>query len=84
VTVTDADGKTVISPLANPFMRYDIVEVWYPLQKELFMKQTEIEKRALEMYESGKHKKVIEYLTNYTITRGEKVIKKAWELGDLF
>ena len=32
---------------------------------------------------TGKHKKVIEYLTNYTIDWGEKVVKKAWELGDL-
>jgi len=64
-------------------MLYDVVEVWAPLQKELFMKQTEIEKRVLELYEAGKHNKAIEFLTNYTITWGEKVVKKAWELGDL-
>ena len=32
---------------------------------------------------AGKQKKAIEYLTNYTIDWGEKVVKKAWELGDL-
>lgn len=64
-------------------MRHDVDEVWDPLQKELFLKQTEIEKKALELFKAGKHKKVIEYLTNYTIDWGEKVVIKAWELGDL-
>ena len=64
-------------------MRHDVTEVWDPLQKDLFLKQKEIEMKALEMYEAGKQKKAIEYLTKYTIDWGEKVVKKAWELGDL-
>jgi hypothetical protein len=64
-------------------MRHDVVEVWDPLQKDLFMKQAEIEKEALDLFESGKKLKAIEFLTDYTIDWGEKVVKKAWELGDL-
>lgn len=64
-------------------MRHDVDEVWNPWQKDLFMKQAEIEKKALDLYESGEKLKAIEFLTNYTIDWGEKVVKKAWELGDL-
>jgi dipeptidase len=40
ITTTDKDGKTIISPLANPFMPYDQLELhnvsggWYHVDKE--------------------------------------------------
>lgn len=63
-------------------MRYDVDEVWTPWQKELFERQKEIETKALEMYDQEKPGKTILFLTNYTNEWGNKVVKKAWELGD--
>lgn len=40
ITTTDKDGKTIVSPLANPFMPYDQLEIqnvqggWYHVDKE--------------------------------------------------
>ena len=40
ITSTDSDGKTIISPMANPFMPYDQLEIsnvsggWYHVDKE--------------------------------------------------
>ena len=34
------------------------------------------------MIEAGRSKKAREYLTDYTNLWGEKVVNKAWELGD--
>ncbi|MCD4790310.1 MAG: C69 family dipeptidase [Bacteroidales bacterium] len=63
-------------------MRYDVDAVWTPWQKELFEKQKEIETEALEMYDPNKPEETILLLTNYTNEWGNKVVKKAWELGD--
>jgi len=63
-------------------MRYDVDAVWAPWQKELFERQKEIETEALEMYDSKNIDKTILFLTNYTNEWGNKVVKKAWELGD--
>jgi dipeptidase len=64
-------------------MRHDVDAVWVPWQKELLAKQAGVEKEALSLYQSGKRSKTVEYLTNYTMQWGDKVVKKAWELGDL-
>ncbi len=63
-------------------MRYDVDSVWIPWQRELFQNQPEIEKKALEMYNTNHKSETIEFLTKYTLKWGEKVVKKAWELGD--
>lgn len=63
-------------------MRYDVDSVWIPWQRELFQNQPEIEKKALEMYNANHKSETIELLTKYTFMWGEKVVKKAWELGD--
>ena len=63
-------------------MHKDIDAVWDPWQKELFEKQAIIEKEAQHLYKEKKPEKTVEYLTGYTGEWGEKVVEKAWELGD--
>jgi dipeptidase len=63
-------------------MRYDVDAVWNPWQKQLFDRQAEIEKQALELYKPNKPEKTREFLTNYTDEWGNKVVSKAWKLGD--
>jgi len=64
-------------------MRNDVEAVWGSWQQELFENQNEVEKKALEMYDPRKPEKAIEFLTNYTMTWGIKVVDEAWKLGDL-
>jgi dipeptidase len=64
-------------------MHKDIDAVWNPWQQELFDKQAEIEQEALDRYNEKKPDKTVEFLTGYTHQWGEKVVKKAWELGDM-
>ena len=63
-------------------MRYDVDAVWSPWQKELFENQKTIEQKALDVYDKKNPEKTIELLTGYTDEQGNKVIDKAWELGD--
>jgi len=63
-------------------MHKDIDAVWDPWQKELFDNQEKIEKKAKELYNPKKPKKTRQFLTNYTDEWGNKVLDKAWELGD--
>jgi len=64
-------------------MRHDVNDVWEPWQKELFDNQKTFEAEAMEMYNPKKPEKTIEHLNNYTDKWGNKVVNKAWELGDL-
>ncbi|MCF8225056.1 MAG: C69 family dipeptidase [Bacteroidales bacterium] len=64
-------------------MRWDVRKVWDPWQKEMFENQQVFEKKALELYEAGKIKELNEYLTGYTIGWGDKVVDKAWGMGDM-
>ncbi|KPK85164.1 MAG: peptidase C69 [Bacteroides sp. SM23_62_1] len=63
-------------------MRYDVDAVWNPWQQELFRNQKQIEEEALELYKPDKPDKTIQLLTDYTNNWGNKVVCKAWELGD--
>ena len=64
-------------------MRYDVNSVWDAWQEELFASQAAFEAEALRLYKSGNHQKLIDYLTGYTVSWGNRVVEKAWELGDL-
>ena len=64
--------------------RHDVMDVFDPLQKELFEEQMEFEKKALELYNSGKTKELKEYLTKYTNEWGVRAVNEAWRLGDSF
>ena len=63
-------------------MRHDVSDVWSPWQKEVFDLQTEVDKKALQLYDPKMPQKTKEYLTGHTDKWGNKVINKAWELGD--
>ena len=63
-------------------MRHDVDAVWNPMQKELFENQKTFEEQALKLYNKKKPQKTIDYLTKYTNDWGDKVVDKAWKLGD--
>jgi len=63
-------------------MRHDVDAVWVPMQEQLFLDQKEIESKAQEMYKKKNPAETIDYLTGYTIKLGDKVVKRAWRLGD--
>jgi dipeptidase len=63
-------------------MRKDVDAVWVPWQKDLFINQKSVDQKALELYDPKNPEKAINYLTGYTNDWGDKVVKKAWELGD--
>lgn len=63
-------------------MHKDINAVWGPWQTQLFENQKSVEAEAQNIYKGNKPEATVEYLTRYTNDWGEKVVKKAWELGD--
>jgi len=63
-------------------MRYDVTAVWKPMQEELFQNQNSFEQNTLEIYKNDSQE-AIKKLTGYSIFWGNKVVNKAWELGDL-
>ena len=62
-------------------MRLDVKNVWEPIQHKLFDNQKEIEQKALQLYKIDK-KEARHFLTDYSILWGNKVVEKAWKLGD--
>lgn len=63
-------------------MRHDVRNVWDGWQEELFTEQEGFEQEALKLYEAKKYSELNRYLTDYTNLWGNKVVDKAWELGD--
>lgn len=63
-------------------MRHDVRAVWDVWQTELFTEQASFEATALELYKGGEFKELNAYLTDYTMMWGEKVIDRAWKMGD--
>ncbi|MFO7617218.1 MAG: C69 family dipeptidase [Bacteroidales bacterium] len=61
-------------------MRKDVDAEWLPLQKEIFRRTREIEEAAL-LAASVRDRKQL--LTQFTVTWGTEVVKRAWKLGDL-
>jgi len=64
-------------------MRYDVNAVWDSWQQELFNGQQAFEKQALDLYKKGTKEEVVNLLTDHTLVWGERVVNKAWELGDM-
>jgi len=62
-------------------MRKDVTAVWYPWQMEMFARQAEVEKNAQELLRKNPAA-AREYLTKYSSDWGQKVITRAWKLGD--
>ena len=63
-------------------MHKDIDTVWDPWQTELLGNQKSVEEEALKLFKEKKPEKTIDYLTGYSNDWGNKVVEKAWELGD--
>lgn len=63
-------------------MRHDVDAVWSSWQQELFDEQILIEKNATELYNPKKPNEAIKFLTQYSMDWGNKVVDKAWKLGD--
>ena len=62
-------------------MRKDVEAVWTPLQEEMFSNQKEVEAEALTLFREDPVK-VREYLTEYSVGWGKRVVEEAWRLGD--
>ncbi len=63
-------------------MHKDVDTVWNTWQTEMFENQKTVEQDALKMYNKNKPQKTINYVNAYSNKWGEKVVNKAWELGD--
>ncbi|MFP4018832.1 MAG: dipeptidase [Bacteroidales bacterium] len=62
-------------------MHKDVDSVWNPWQEQLFEEQKEIDEKAKELYEEDPAK-AVEFLNGRTMKWGNKVVEKAWDLGD--
>ncbi|MFP3860062.1 MAG: dipeptidase [Bacteroidales bacterium] len=62
-------------------MHKDVDSVWNPWQEQLFEEQKEIDEKAKELYEEDPAK-AVEFLNDRTMKWGNKVVEKAWDLGD--
>ena len=62
-------------------MRHDVTAVWAPMQLELFANQAAVDAEAVKLLEKNR-KKARRYLTEYGIEWGDRVVERAWELGD--
>jgi dipeptidase len=62
-------------------MRYDVTAVWRPMQDQLFTNQNKIETKAMELMKKSPEQ-VRTLLTEYAIEWGDRVVKRAWRLGD--
>ena len=61
--------------------RYDVEEIWKPMQTKLFKEQDAFEKKVANNKSKDKR---VEALTKYTLLWGNKVVDEAWKLGDAF
>lgn len=62
-------------------MRHDVTAVWKPLQNELFENQKNVDAEARRLLDRNP-KKAGEYLTDYGIQWADRVVERAWKLGD--
>jgi dipeptidase len=62
-------------------MRHDVTAVWAPMQMELFANQAAVDAEAMKLLEKNR-KKARRYLTEYGIEWGDRVVERAWKLGD--
>jgi len=62
-------------------MRHDVTAVWTPMQLELFANQAAVDAEAVKLLGKSE-KKARRYLTEYGIEWGDRVVERAWKLGD--
>lgn len=63
-------------------MHKDVDAVWNPMQNELFLDAKNVEEKALELSKANKDAELKKFLTDYTQLWGNKVVDRAWLLGD--
>ncbi len=63
-------------------MRHDVEAVWNPLQQQLFSESDKFEKDMLELYNARNFDEMKAVMTDYTNKWGNKVVERAWKLGD--
>ncbi len=63
-------------------MHIEIQSAWRTIQRELFSQQKHIEAAALQRYQQDPYQ-ARDYLTQYSVEQGERVVQRAWELGDM-
>jgi len=63
-------------------MHKDVDAVWNPMQQQMFDEVEKVEAKALEIQKANKNDELIKYLTDYTNVWGNKVVNRAWKLGD--
>ncbi len=59
----------------------DVEAVWHPWQAKMFAEQSRIEAKAVELFKQNPQK-AKDHLTKYSNDWGEKVVQRAWKLGD--
>ena len=62
-------------------MTQDIAKVWMQIEDEAFVKQGEIEQKALELFKLDPEK-ACEFLTDYSHKIAEAAVDAYWKLGD--
>ena len=62
-------------------MRWDVAAVWGPMQSEFFANQETIEAEGVKLLKQNP-KKARQYLTEYSTKLGNRVVDRAWKLGD--
>jgi dipeptidase len=62
-------------------MRHDVTAVWGPMQAELFANQAAVEEEALRLLKKNPQK-TRRYLTDYGTEWADRVVERAWRLGD--
>jgi len=63
-------------------MSMDVHKAWDDWQNQLFDNQEMVETNYLSLVKEDKKSEAIKMLTNYSNDWGDRVVKKAWELGD--
>lgn len=63
-------------------MSKDVRAVWDPMQKEMLENQKAFEEKALELHKKNKKAELKKLLTEYTNKWGNKVVSRAWKMGD--
>jgi dipeptidase len=60
-------------------MRKDLDTVWLPMQQEIFLTTSKLEKQLLNVQDPSDRRSM---LTEFTANWGNEVVKRAWKLGD--
>ena len=63
-------------------MRHDVDDVWNPMQQEMFQDAPKFEATLFQLYKDDNKKEMLDMMNDYTNLWGNKVVNRAWKLGD--